>query len=89
MHWLTLLRAGLILNTIGALTLVIGSNKIMDVLSKFVDIVAPMYGTYGQGKVVSEIKNLAQEFNEVKKKVKLINYVGYGFFVAGFILQLF
>lgn len=87
--WLTLAKTGLILNTIGALFLVVGSNKILDVLTKFVDTVAPTYGTYGQGQAAPKIRALAEKFTTVKKKAIIVNYIGYAFFILGFILQLF
>jgi hypothetical protein len=87
--WLTLAKTGLILNTVGALILVLASNKILDVLTKFVDTVGPTYGTYGQGRAAPQIKRLAKEFIKVKRKALITNFVGYTFFVLGFILQLF
>jgi hypothetical protein len=88
-EWLTLAKAGLILNTIGAIVLIIGSNKIIDVLTKFIDLVSPTYGTYGQGRVSGDIKALGVEFTKAKKRAKIINLVGYLLFALGFVLQLF
>lgn len=87
-YWLTLARVGLILNTFGAIVLIIGSNKVIDVLTKFVNTVTPTYGTYGQGSIVSEIKQLGIEFMKAKRQSQIINLVGYILFAMGFILQL-
>lgn len=87
--WLTLPKLGLILNTAGAIVLVVGSNKIVDVLTKFVDTITPTYGTYEQGSVIPKIKELGEEFNKAKRQARTINLIGYALFVLGFILQLF
>jgi hypothetical protein len=87
--WFTLAKAGLILNTFGALFLVFGSNKTLDVLTEFVDTIVPTYGTYGQGNAIPKIKDLAQKFKTTKTKAICINYIGYVLFILGFILQIF
>lgn len=87
--WLTPPKIGLILNTLGAIVLIVGSNKVIDVLAKFVDIVTPTYGTFGQGLVAPEIKELGNEFIVAKRKARIINGFGYLLFILGFILQLF
>jgi len=87
--FLTLARIGLILNVAGALFLIFGSDKVVHVVSKFVDIITPTYGTYGQGRAIPEIKKLALEFEKAKKTAKRLNTIGYLLFTIGFILQLF
>jgi hypothetical protein len=87
--WLTISKLGLILNTAGAIVLVVGSNKVIDVLTKFVDTITPTYGTFGQGSVVLRIKELGKEFNKAKRQARTINLIGYALFILGFILQLF
>jgi hypothetical protein len=87
-NWITLAKTGLILNTLGSIVLIMGSNKVMDVLSKFIDTVGPTYGTYGQGNVAPQIKDLSKSFYNVKRAATLYNLIGYILFIAGFILQL-
>ena len=88
MNWFTLAKIGLISNSIGAVFLIIGSDRITKVISRFVDIVGPTYGTYGQGKVSSQIKELTNDFKKAKIQGNLFNYIGYLLFITGFILQL-
>jgi hypothetical protein len=88
MDWLTLSRVGLIINTTGAIALILGSNQAVDVMSKFIGVIGATYGTYGQGSVTKQTQKLTGEFIRAKKRATLFNTLGYALFIIGFILQL-
>ncbi len=85
MCWLTLSKAGLILNAIGSIVLVIGSNMMTNLLTDLIDSIKDSYGY----NFLDPIDNtLLKRFDRDKKRSATLNKMGFGLFATGFLLQL-
>jgi hypothetical protein len=83
LKWLNLL--GFLIATLGAVLLGYGSDVIVDVNTSLVEYVAQHTGTADYSGVPGEV---FEKFYNQLRLGKRLNFLGYGFFIIGFLIQL-
>ena len=80
-----MLTLGLIINSLGAILLAIGTSAQTSILSKIINSIADAYGTWSATKIP---ENKIQSFRKTKRISMILNILGYVFFVIGFSIQI-